>query len=141
LRCVGPSRVAPRCSVWGYQRGPTGKDVGVGLSEADAVDMLRTISDGVYVRSLAAKDRSLVFAIVRKLVERAGLAALDAEVDLAEMMVVSMDGEKDPGCLLDAFHAAQSVLRLFSGLESRGGWGCGDGGNERACGHDEERGG
>ncbi len=93
--------------------------VGVGLSEADAVDMLRTISDGVYVRSLAAKDRSLVFAIVRKLVERAGLAALDAEVDLAEMMVVSMDGEKDPGCLLDAFHAAQSVLRLFSGLESR----------------------
>ena len=90
---------------------------GVGLSEVDGVEMLRTISDGVYVRSLAARDRSLVFTIVRKLVERAGLAALDAEVDLAEMMVVSMDGEKDPGCLLDAFQAAQSVLRLFMGLD------------------------
>ena len=101
----------------GASGGLYGEAAALGLSEVDAVEMLRTISDGVYVRSLAAKDRSLVFTIVRKLVERAGPAALDAGVDLAEMMVVSMDGEKDPGCLLDAFHAAQSVLRVFLRLE------------------------
>lgn len=87
------------------------------LAEKDAVAMLETIADSVYVRSLAAHDRSLVFNLVTRLSTAYGRRALD-DVDLAELMVVSMDGEKDPGCLLDAFEALQAVCGVFQGLEA-----------------------
>ena len=89
------------------------------LCDHDAVALLTTIADSVYVRSLAAHDRSLVFTLISKLVTAYGDVALSAEVDLAELMVVSMDGEKDPGCLFDAFQALQAVCGAFCRLEER----------------------
>lgn len=86
------------------------------VEEDDAVDMLQTLNDGVYVRSLSAKDRSLALRVIHKIVSKHGIRALDAEIDLAELIIVSIDGEKDPLCLMDGFKAAQVVLQTFESL-------------------------
>lgn len=85
----------------------------------DVVALAETIVDSVYVRSLAAHDRSLVFTLISKLATAYGDLLLGEDVDLAELMVVSMDGEKDPGCLFDAFQALQAVCGAFCRFDER----------------------
>lgn len=84
------------------------------IDAADAVHLVQAMSEGLYVRSLAAKDRSLAFKILSCAVNAFGQEILDAEIDLAEMIIVSIDGEKDPRCLLDGFRAAKAVLSIYS---------------------------
>lgn len=87
------------------------------VEETDAISMLQTLNDGVYVRSLSVKDRSLALCIIHKIVSEHGESALRDGIDLAELVIVSIDGEKDPMCLLDGFKAAQVVLQTFSSLD------------------------
>lgn len=83
------------------------------VTEEDSVSMLQTLNDGVYVRSLSVKDRSLALRVIHKIVTVYGESALNAGIDLAELVIVSIDGEKDPLCLLDGFKTAQVVLHTF----------------------------
>ncbi len=86
------------------------------VEENDAVSMLQTLNDGVYVRSLSVRDRSLALCMIQKIVEKYGQGVLDADIDLTELIIVSIDGEKDPLCLMDGFKAAQMVLQTFESL-------------------------
>lgn len=89
---------------------------GLEIETQDLVHMIQTINDGIYVRSLGAGDRSIAFKIISKALEFCGKEIIDADIDLAEMIIVSIDGEKDPRCLLDGFEAAKSVLKQYSEL-------------------------
>jgi hypothetical protein len=42
-----------------------------------------------------------------------GQALLDANLDLLELTIASIDGEKDPRCLLASFAAVQTLLDLY----------------------------
>ena len=84
----------------------------------DAVAMVQTLQDGVYVRSLSVKDRHLALKIIDGIVLSYGKQVLDADIDLAELVVVSIDGEKDPRCLLAGFDVATHVMKLFASLDS-----------------------
>ena len=77
------------------------------------VDLVQALNDGVYIRSLGVNDRSRAFNVIACAVDSCGQEILDADVDLAEMIIVSIDGEKDPRCLLDGFTAARKVLNLY----------------------------
>ncbi|WPT12066.1 MMS19 nucleotide excision repair protein-like protein [Picochlorum sp. SENEW3] len=88
------------------------------MGEEDAVAMLKMIQDGVYIRSLSVKDRQLALSIIDEIVLSCGKQGLDADIDLAELVVVSIDGEKDPRCLLAGFDVATHVMKLFASLDS-----------------------
>lgn len=88
------------------------------MGEEDAVAMLQTLQDGVYVRSLSVKDRRVALLIIDGIVLSYGKQVLDADIDLAELVVVSIDGEKDPRCLLAGFDVATHVMKLFASLDS-----------------------
>lgn len=88
------------------------------MGEEDAVAMLKMIQDGLYIRSLSVKDRQLALSIIDEIVLSCGKQGLDADIDLAELVVVSIDGEKDPRCLLAGFDVATHVMKLFASLDS-----------------------
>ena len=89
---------------------------GLEIETQDVVQMIQTMNDGIYVRSLGVGDRSIAFKIMSRAIEMYGNEIINAEIDLAEMIIVSIDGEKDPRCLLDGFEAARCVLKLYSQL-------------------------
>ena len=91
-----------------------------GLDVKDALAMLQTINDGVYVRSLSQKDRSLAMKVIDYLMKKCGILALEEDIDLIELVIVSIDGEKDPECLMDGFKAAQTALSVFMSLQDVG---------------------
>ena len=91
-----------------------------GLDSKDALAMLQTINDGVYVRSLSQKDRSLAMKVIDSLVKKCGILALEEDIDLIELVIVSIDGEKDPECLMGGFKAAQTALSVFMSLQDAG---------------------
>ena len=83
------------------------------VSVEDAMAMANPLVKTIFVRSLSAKNRLLVMAVFAALVQHAGQAMIDADLDLLEFLVSSIDGEKDPRCLLKDFGTVRLVLELY----------------------------
>lgn len=83
------------------------------LSDADAAAMLGTCAGNVFVRSLAQPARQAALQLLRVAVDGHGQALLDANIDLLDWAIASVDGEKDPRCLLEAFATLQALLALY----------------------------
>ena len=83
------------------------------LASADATAMLHACTGHVFVRSLAQPERSLALQLLEQSVRQHGQALLDDNVDLLEWAIASVDGEKDPRCLVAAFRALRELLRLY----------------------------
>ncbi|KAL4426394.1 hypothetical protein ABPG77_004688 [Micractinium sp. CCAP 211/92] len=81
--------------------------------EGDVAELMRVCVGHVFVRALAQPDRALALRLLAAAVARYGHALLDANLDLLEYLISSVDGEKDPRCLLLCFEAVQAVLGLY----------------------------
>jgi hypothetical protein len=90
-----------------------GTDAAVALPTSSVVAALDVLVKNAYVRSLAAKDRVVALSVLRLAAERYGQALLDADLDLLEFLISSIDGEKDPRCLLEGFTAVRSILEVY----------------------------
>jgi DNA repair/transcription protein MET18/MMS19 len=75
--------------------------------------MAGAFCEGVFVRSLGAADRAVALGVLRVASETRGQALLDADLDLLECALASVDGEKDPRCLLEGFAAVRALLALY----------------------------
>lgn len=83
------------------------------LSAADALSILSSFFKNVYVRSLSAFDRATALTTLRLAVKKFGQAALDDGIDVLEFSISSVDGEKDPRCLIQGFQAMRCVMQLY----------------------------
>lgn len=83
------------------------------LATADAITLMAAMIDGVYVRSLSATDRAIAILVLHVAVQRHGQGLLDAGQDIMEFTIASVDGEKDPRCLMKGFAAVRAVLELY----------------------------
>lgn len=83
------------------------------LSTPDALSILSSVSKNVYVRSLSAFDRATALTTLRLAAENFGQAALDDGIDILEFAISSVDGEKDPRCLIQGFQAMRCVMQLY----------------------------
>ncbi|PRW58456.1 MMS19 nucleotide excision repair-like protein isoform X2 [Chlorella sorokiniana] len=81
--------------------------------EAAAVELARTCVSHVFIRALAAADRQLALRLLAAAIRGYGDALLGANLDLLEYSISSVDGEKDPRCLLLSFDAIQALLALY----------------------------
>lgn len=74
--------------------------------------------DFVYVQSLSAYDREVCFRILTLTMDKYGQGVLDddggIDLDILEYGLASMDGEKDPRCLIQGFRAMKSIIMLYS---------------------------
>lgn len=83
------------------------------LTAPDISLIVDSLVKWVYVRSLTAKDRALALSILHTAIEQAKGVLLDSDVDLLEYTIASIDGEKDPRCLLEGFSVVQALLELY----------------------------
>lgn len=84
------------------------------LTREDAISMAKALVEYVFIQALAVTDRIAALNALRTAVERYGQTLLDADIDLLEFVIASVDGEKDPRCLLHAFGAMRAVLELYA---------------------------
>ena len=76
--------------------------------------MLDTFCNAVFVRSLAVESRIKALSLFQMLVAKYGQLALDTRnTDLLETAITSLDGERDPRCLLGALHVMGAVIQLY----------------------------
>ncbi|KAK9823856.1 hypothetical protein WJX72_005960 [[Myrmecia] bisecta] len=91
-----------------------GPDGQARLASKDAVAVARSLLDNVHVPQLGITDRKEGLQLLLALLQLHGPALVEAEVDMIEGVLASVDGEKDPRCLLLAFQAVRAVVTLYS---------------------------
>ncbi|CAN7125317.1 unnamed protein product [Brassica rapa subsp. narinosa] len=83
------------------------------VTATDAEAVAKSMAQSVQVQSLALYDRKLCFELLECLLEQYP----EAMINLGDLMVYAtceaIDGEKDPPCLMVAFHVVELLARLF----------------------------
>lgn len=83
------------------------------VTAVDAEAVAKSMAQSVQVQSLALYDRKLCFELLECLLEQYP----EAMINLGDLMVYAtceaIDGEKDPPCLMVAFHVVELLARLF----------------------------
>ncbi|KAG2283877.1 hypothetical protein Bca52824_055097 [Brassica carinata] len=83
------------------------------VTAVDAEAVAKSMAQSIQVQSLALYDRKLCFELLECLLEQYP----EAMINLGDLMVYAtceaIDGEKDPPCLMIAFHVVELLARLF----------------------------
>eukprot|EP00873_Tetraselmis_striata_P040651 jgi/Tetstr1/460915/TSEL_006068.t1 len=74
--------------------------------------MAKAMLEGVHIQSMQAADRLLAFEAIIIMLKEYAQGLVNAEVDLVELLIRAIDGEKDPRCLLHAFECVTAISKL-----------------------------
>ncbi|CAA6672865.1 unnamed protein product [Spirodela intermedia] len=88
------------------------KDVGMVMGN-DARTLAHSCLENVQIQSLALHDRKLCFELFRCLLDMHPEDVATLGEDLVHGICAAIDQEKDPRCLMDAFHIVRNLARLY----------------------------
>ncbi|KAL3735914.1 hypothetical protein ACJRO7_024955 [Eucalyptus globulus] len=90
---------------------------GVGMvTISDAMAVMKSYVQNLHVQSLAQHDRKLCFELLECLLENYPDAFVSAGTEIFYAICEAVDYEKDPQCLLVAFHIVELAMRQFPDL-------------------------
>ncbi|KAK4269315.1 hypothetical protein QN277_022487 [Acacia crassicarpa] len=87
-------------------------NVGV-VTDSDAKAVAQSFLENLQVQSLGQHDRNLCFELLNALLELYSDAVSSLGEDLVYGICGAVDAEKDPECLMLAFHCVESLARLY----------------------------
>ncbi|KAF8095597.1 hypothetical protein N665_0329s0018 [Sinapis alba] len=89
------------------------KDVAGVVTAIDAEAVAKSMAQSIQVQSLALHDRKLCFEVLECLLEQYPEAIINVGDLIVYATCEAIDGEKDPPCLMLAFHIVELLARLF----------------------------
>ncbi|CAH8362109.1 unnamed protein product [Eruca vesicaria subsp. sativa] len=89
------------------------KDVAGLVTATDAEAMAKAMIKSVQVQSLALHDRKICFELLECLLEQYPEAMINMGNLIVYATCEAIDGEKDPPCLMIAFHIVELLTQLF----------------------------
>uniref|UniRef100_A0A1J3E954 MMS19 nucleotide excision repair protein n=1 Tax=Noccaea caerulescens TaxID=107243 RepID=A0A1J3E954_NOCCA len=89
------------------------KDVAGVVTATDAEAVAKSVTENVQVQSLALHDRKLSFQLLECLLQQYSEAIVTMDDVLVYAACEAIDGEKDPQCLMVAFHIIELLAQLF----------------------------
>ncbi|CAN8265756.1 unnamed protein product [Cochlearia groenlandica] len=89
------------------------KDTVGAVTDTDAKALAKSMIQNVQVQSLALHERKLSFQLVECLLQQYSEAVVSMGNELVYAACEAIDGEKDPQCLVVAFHIVELVAQLF----------------------------
>ncbi|XP_028778927.1 MMS19 nucleotide excision repair protein homolog isoform X2 [Neltuma alba] len=83
------------------------------VTDSDAKAAAQSFLENIQVQSLRQHDRKLCFELLNGLLELYSDAVSSLGEDLINGICEAVDAEKDPECLMLAFHCVESLTRLY----------------------------